>query len=156
VLEIDERKKRLRLDFDGVSLWAEAGDVELAEGNAPAALSAERGGTRTLPGTACGTRIPQDALGRSAQNATVCSSVPYAPVSLDIRGEYADTVTGGLTRFLDRAAADGRTEVEIIHGRGTGVLRREVHAFLRSFPAVRSFRLAPEDRGGDGMTIVEL
>jgi DNA mismatch repair protein MutS2 len=46
--------------------------------------------------------------------------------------------------------------VEIIHGRGTGVLRREVHAFLRTFPAVRSFRLAPEDRGGDGMTIVDL
>jgi DNA mismatch repair protein MutS2 len=156
VLEIDERKKRLRLDFDGVSLWAEAADIELAEEHAPSARSAAGGGKQPSPGTAGGTRVPPNAFGRSAQSAAAFSSVPYAPVSLDIRGEYADTVTGGLTRFLDRAVADGRGEVEIIHGRGTGVLRREVHAFLRNFPAVRSFRLAPEDRGGDGMTIVEL
>ncbi|MDR2604996.1 MAG: Smr/MutS family protein [Desulfovibrio sp.] len=135
VLEIDERKKRLRLDFDGVSLWAEAADIEIADENATAA---------------------RNAAGRSGQRPAARSTVSYAPPSLDIRGEYADTVTGGLTRFLDRAVADGRAEVEIIHGRGTGVLRREVHAFLRNFPAVRSFRLAPEDRGGDGMTIVEL
>ncbi|MDR1685337.1 MAG: Smr/MutS family protein [Desulfovibrio sp.] len=135
VLEIDERKQRLRLDFDGVSLWAEAADIELADGNAPSA---------------------RNAAGRSAQRPKAFFSVPYAPVSLDIRGEHADTALSGLGRFLDGAVTDGRAEVEIIHGRGTGVLRREVHAFLRTFPAVRSFRLAPEDRGGDGMTIVEL
>ncbi|MDR2124236.1 MAG: Smr/MutS family protein [Desulfovibrio sp.] len=144
VLEIDERKKRLRLDFDGVSLWAEAADIELADG----------GGT--FPNTDGGARLRQNSPARTGQSPNVFFPAPYAPVSLDIRGERADTALGGLTRFLDRAVTDGRAEVEIIHGRGTGVLRREVHAFLRTFQAVRSFRLAPEDRGGDGMTIVEL
>ena len=46
--------------------------------------------------------------------------------------------------------------MEVIHGRGTGVLRRELHAFLRGFAAVSAFRLAPDDQGGDGMTIVVL
>ncbi|MDR1946388.1 MAG: Smr/MutS family protein [Desulfovibrio sp.] len=131
VLEIDERKKRLRLDFDGVSLWAEAADVELSEENA-----ADR------DAAACGSRRGP--------------AVPYAGLSLDIRGQRADTALSGLGQFLDRAVAGGREEVEIIHGRGTGVLRREVHSFLRGFPAVRAFRPAPGDRGGDGMTIVEL
>jgi DNA mismatch repair protein MutS2 len=137
VLETDERKQRLRLDFDGVSLWADAADVELADGTAAS------GGARTVP----------NAAGRTPD---AFVAAPYAPLSLDIRGERADTALGGLGRFLDRAVAGGRDEVEIIHGRGTGVLRREVHAFLRGFPAVRSFRTAPEDRGGDGMTIAEL
>jgi DNA mismatch repair protein MutS2 len=61
-----------------------------------------------------------------------------------------------LEKFLDGAIISGRDAVEVIHGRGTGVLRREIHSFLKSFPAVRGYRLAPEDQGGDGMTIVEL
>ncbi len=39
---------------------------------------------------------------------------------------------------------------------GTGALRREVHIFLDDNPAVAGYSLAPEDRGGDGMTEVEL
>lgn len=56
--------------------------------------------------------------------------------------------------FSDKALLAGFSEVEIVHGRGTGALRREVHEFLRSFPAVEHFATAPEDRGGDGMTVV--
>lgn len=48
----------------------------------------------------------------------------------------------------------GREGVEIVHGRGTGALRKEVHAFLKTFPGIASFALAPEDQGGDGVTIV--
>ena len=59
-------------------------------------------------------------------------------------------------RFLDKALLSGFSEVEIVHGRGTGALRRQIHDFLRSFPAVARFATAPEDRGGDGMTIVNL
>jgi len=46
--------------------------------------------------------------------------------------------------------------VEVIHGRGTGALRKEIHAYLRTAPSVASFTLANEDRGGDGMTEVTL
>jgi len=50
----------------------------------------------------------------------------------------------------------GASGVEIVHGRGTGALRKEVHAYLRTAPGVASFTLANEDRGGDGMTEVTL
>ena len=44
--------------------------------------------------------------------------------------------------------------MEIVHGRGTGALRKAVHELLRTFPGVASYSLAPEDQGGDGMTQV--
>lgn len=47
-------------------------------------------------------------------------------------------------------------EIRIIHGKGTGRLRSIVHAILSKNPMVRSFRLAGEDAGGWGATIVQL
>ncbi|MBR4747603.1 MAG: Smr/MutS family protein, partial [Desulfovibrio sp.] len=44
----------------------------------------------------------------------------------------------------------------VVHGRGTGALRRAIHEWLGSCSQVASFALAPADRGGDGMTIVTL
>ena len=136
VLEVDVRKKRVRLDFDGVSLWAEAADIALPEGT-------EAG--RTGKGGAI-----------NASSGNVGISSPVLPLRLDLRGMRADVALSSLEKFLDGAIISGRDEVEVIHGRGTGVLRREIQDFLKNFPAVREFRLAPEDQGGDGMTIVEL
>ena len=73
---------------------------------------------------------------------------------LDLRGKRADQAIAELSQYLDRALLSGREGVEIVHGRGTGALRKEVHAFLRTFPGIASFALAPEDQGGDGVTIV--
>ena len=75
---------------------------------------------------------------------------------LDLRGMRADAALSELAGFLDKAILRGLGSLEIVHGRGTGALRREVHAFLKDFPAVASFETAPEDRGGDGMTMVTL
>jgi DNA mismatch repair protein MutS2 len=133
---VDERKKRVRLDFDGVSLWADVADITLPE--TEGAEGGKRGG----------------AVPALAGNAGVSSSV--LPLRLDLRGLRADVAVGDLAKFLDGAVMSARDEVEVIHGRGTGVLRREIHAFLKTFSAVREFRLAPEDQGGDGVTIVEL
>lgn len=57
--------------------------------------------------------------------------------------------------FVDEAAAKGRAEVRIIHGKGTGSLRRSVHALLGRHPRVASYRLA-DDRSHWGATIVVL
>ena len=84
------------------------------------------------------------------------SSDGVLPLRLDLRGMRADVAVSNLEKFLDRAILGGREAVEVVHGRGTGALRREVHGFLRNFPAVRDFELADEEHGGDGMTIVSL
>ena len=83
-------------------------------------------------------------------------AIPKCPLlRLDLRGKRADQALGELSQLTsNRALLSGREGVEIVHGRGTGALRKEVHAFLKTFPGIASFALAPEDQGGDGVTIV--
>ena len=79
---------------------------------------------------------------------------PASFLRLDLRGERADLALAELEQFLDRALLSGPDGVEIVHGRGTGALRKSVHQFLKKFPGVASFECAPEDQGGDGVTLV--
>lgn len=58
--------------------------------------------------------------------------------------------------YLDECRARGITAVRIIHGKGTGTLRRTVHAILSRRTDVVSFELAPPERGGWGATLVTL
>jgi dsDNA-specific endonuclease/ATPase MutS2 len=66
-------------------------------------------------------------------------------------GECADVVA----EYLLAAQAAGLTAVRIIHGKGTGTLRRIVHGVLDRHPAVQGYRLAT-DRSGWGATLVDL
>jgi DNA-nicking Smr family endonuclease len=61
-----------------------------------------------------------------------------------------------ITDYVAACQRQGIFQVRIIHGKGTGALRRTVHAVLSRLPAVSSFRLAGEDAGSWGATIVEL
>ena len=58
--------------------------------------------------------------------------------------------------YLEICRERGILSVRIIHGKGTGKLRETVHAILARLPGIRSFRLAGEDAGGWGATLVEL
>jgi DNA-nicking Smr family endonuclease len=58
--------------------------------------------------------------------------------------------------YLDECRAAGILEVRIVHGKGTGSLRRSVAALLQRHPGVVSFQLAGEDGGGWGATLVQL
>ena len=66
--------------------------------------------------------------------------------------EVGDLVADYLVLCSER----GIEEIRIIHGKGTGQLRRTVHAILSRNPMVQSFHLAGEDGGGWGATIVQL
>jgi DNA mismatch repair protein MutS2 len=61
-----------------------------------------------------------------------------------------------LERFLDRAFASGAPAVRVVHGHGTGTLRKMVTDVCRTHPAVRSFRHPPQHLGGRGATEIEL
>ncbi len=67
-------------------------------------------------------------------------------------GEIGDLIPDYLAACRER----GILSMRIIHGKGTGVLQRRVHAILRRCPEVASFRLAGEEAGGWGATLVEL
>ncbi|MBI5212821.1 MAG: Smr/MutS family protein [Nitrospirae bacterium] len=61
-----------------------------------------------------------------------------------------------LPDYLSECRKRGILDVRIIHGKGTGALRETVHAILRKTPEVESFRLAGEDGGGWGATVLRL
>jgi DNA mismatch repair protein MutS2 len=147
VQEKDERKQTLKVELGGVSLWLSHRDVVPgASANAHQGASSPGPDPGTDPGPAPG---PGAATVRSVQAAPT-------PLRLDLRGQRADEAISELASYLDRALLRGSEQVEVIHGRGTGALRREVHQFLRSHPVVSAYTLANEDQGGDGVTLVTL
>ena len=75
---------------------------------------------------------------------------------LDLRGMDALEASAVLTNFLDNAFMANLSQVRIIHGKGTGVLRKTVHEELRKNKRVKGFRLGVYGEGEDGVTIAEL
>ncbi len=75
---------------------------------------------------------------------------------LDIRGMASDEAILELDRYIDNAVVSGLETIRIIHGKGTGVLRKSVQSHLRSHKAVASYRLGTFGEGENGVTIAEL
>ncbi|HEY1403313.1 MAG TPA: Smr/MutS family protein, partial [Pyrinomonadaceae bacterium] len=75
---------------------------------------------------------------------------------LNLIGRTTDEAVDAADKFLDEAFLNGIARVRIIHGHGTGALRRAIADFLRSHPHVETFAAAPPDQGGAGATLVEL
>lgn len=80
----------------------------------------------------------------------------FAQTSLDIRGEKPEEAEYEIVKFIDDAYAGSLGRVEIIHGKGTGILKRMVHELLKQHEHVSKFYFAKIEMGGEGVTIVEL
>lgn len=78
------------------------------------------------------------------------------PLELSVRGLTVEEARRKVDEWLDRLLLSGVHTGRIIHGKGTGTLRRALHEHLSTQPYVRRFRLAPPAEGGEGVTIVEL
>jgi DNA-nicking Smr family endonuclease len=76
--------------------------------------------------------------------------------TLDLHTFRPGEVKDLLADYLNACRERGILQVRIIHGKGTGMLREKVHSILEKIPEVVSFRLAGEDGGGWGATIVIL
>jgi DNA mismatch repair protein MutS2 len=75
---------------------------------------------------------------------------------LNVIGMTVDQAVDRVSRFLDDTLVTDLLEVRIVHGHGTGQLRKGLHAFLKTHPQVTKYYAAPENQGGGGATIVEL
>ena len=76
------------------------------------------------------------------------------PSSIMLRGMTLDEAMPLAEQYLDRAYRAGYGEVSVIHGRGEGVIRREIHTLCKRLPYVTGFRLGEAGEGGYGVTIV--
>lgn len=153
VTDVDAKRGKVRLDMGGVSLWADMDVLKPSVVPAPQATSPQ-------PGRVFG-RVrerPQESAATAASDASAQSArhAAQAAFSVDLRGLRADEAIDRLQASLDKAYLAEMKEVEVVHGRGTGALRKAVHAWLGTCSQVAGFSLAPADRGGDGMTIVTL
>jgi DNA mismatch repair protein MutS2 len=75
---------------------------------------------------------------------------------LNVIGNTVDEALTRLEKFLDEATVTDVRELRIVHGHGTGQLRRAIAAALKDHPLVARFEPAPQNQGGGGATIVEL
>lgn len=97
-------------------------------------------------------------MGREQDDEEVFSGPVEFPVDgvLDLHAFNPREVNDLLPHYLSLCMAKGILQVRVIHGKGSGQLREKAHSILRRLPEVSSFRLAGEDAGGWGATIVIL
>ena len=75
---------------------------------------------------------------------------------LNVIGHTVDEALARLEKFLDETMTTDMRELRIVHGHGTGQLRRAIASYLKEHPLVAGFKTAPQNQGGGGATIVEL
>ncbi len=74
---------------------------------------------------------------------------------LDIRGKKPEEAEYEIIRFLDDSYAVNMNSIEILHGKGTGMLKKTVHDILKNNKSVKDYYFAKIEMGGEGITIVE-
>lgn len=108
-------------------------------------------------------RVPLNNLVKQLSTQGPLYSIPrrdlpqiIAKNEIDLRGLMGDEAITEVERFLDDAFVSGLHRVDIIHGKGTGALRKRVADFLKTCPHVKSFRLGEWNEGGTGVTVVDI
>ena len=129
--EIDVRGKKLRAPIKGLQVLAAA-----------AAGAPKSGSTAVQPSRV---RVNVDLQPREGLLSEV-----------NLIGSTVDQAIERLARFLDETLVTDVQQIRIVHGHGTGQLRRGIAAYLKDHPLVAKFYPAPREQGGDGATIVEL
>lgn len=79
-----------------------------------------------------------------------------AAEEINVIGSRVEEATRRVDKFIDEAALAGKSSVRIIHGHGTGALRRGLAEFLSAHPLVETIHAEAEDRGGTAITVAEL
>jgi DNA mismatch repair protein MutS2 len=99
---------------------------------------------------------PADEEKKVKKLGSVRRSVASPGMSLDVRGRTLDEAMLETDGYLDTAFLAGLTEVVLIHGKGTGVLRAGLRDYLRTHAHVKTFRPGQYGEGEDGVTVITL
>jgi DNA mismatch repair protein MutS2 len=104
------------------------------------------------------TAIVSEEQSMSNRGVTVHARLPEEPLGdeINVIGCTVEEATRRVDKFLDQAALAGKPRVRIIHGHGTGALRRGLAEFLSAHPLVEGIRAAEAERGGAAVTLVDL
>lgn len=133
VVATDDRNKKVQVVSGSMKMW-----VKLAELSASSKKK-----TREIPKT---------------RNVTGLKSRAERSVSgeIDIRGMASDEAILELDRYIDSAVLSGIGTITVIHGKGTGVLRKAVQDYLRGHRNIKTFRVGLFGEGENGVTIAEI
>lgn len=134
VIEVKADEKRAFVMSGSIKMWVDFENLRVKSKNSN---STEFKKTRRVTGLA------------SRGQRTVSGEV-------DLRGMASDEAILELDKYIDNAVLSGITTVTVIHGKGTGVLRKAVQAHLRSHKNIKSFRIGGFGEGENGVTIAEL
>jgi DNA mismatch repair protein MutS2 len=103
-----------------------------------------------------GAATPTSARLTASRNASANVETAESPGEINVIGCTVEEASERVDKFLDDAVLSQKPSVRIIHGHGTGALRRGLADFLATHPHVDKFHAEKEDRGGSAVTVVEL
>ncbi len=88
------------------------------------------------------------------RNESFLDKAKHISPEIDLRGKYADDALTELDKYLEDANLVGLSQVQIIHGKGTGALRAAVRNYLKGHRYVKDFRDGMREEGGHGVTVI--
>lgn len=134
IISIDEKKNTVQVQSGMIKMKAEISDLRL--------IGAKKQPKKTNYGS------------RTVHTGSKATS--SATSSIDLRGTTVEEAILDLDKFIDSVLRTGLNEITIIHGKGTGALRKGIHIHLRKHPNIRTFRVGTFGEGEEGVTIAEL
>ncbi len=149
IYDIDKQAVVLELPEDSDQVMVQAGIIKTRVPLSNLRLITERQAKKMHARGADGTR-------RGSSRAMPSRAQAEIRTELDLRGQNAQEAILNVDSFIDQALLSGISQLTIIHGKGTGVLRAAVQQHLKQHPSVKSYRLGVFGEGESGVTIVEL
>ena len=146
--------------LDGSSAEIEAGPLRMKVGVdeivAVVDTQTASAGVSSRGATSSGAKVASSAGSINVQRSGESSGAGASAGEINVIGMTVEQASELVDKFLDDAALAHRPSVRIIHGHGTGALRRGLGEFLRAHPLVERASFEAEERGGKAITVVDL
>ena len=141
--EVEAGPLRMKVPLSEITAVVSADEVER-----PGARAGESGGAKRHGAARSGVSVHSASTVREAGGA--------ASNEINVIGCTVEEASRRVDKFIDNAALAGKPQVRVIHGHGTGALRRGLAEFLSAHPLVESIHAEAQERGGTAVTVVDL